>query len=262
MPSYIQPSLPRHVYIDTLKSQVPSQLRETVKADPEFKNAPASAKKGGPPPLAGTAKAMAEGYTCRTQQPLSIFDHLTDVGNELVRWPRGHVINYAALRTGYPSPDDALFAAYQMAAAVIEWNTRRVGVTFNWVSDIDDAAFVLQYGGRNGAALASAFLPNDKPLNSVFVYSLAFDPEYKAVMKNVFLHELGHVLGLRHEFSREDETPLRLERFGKVNSMSVMGYNLVPVIQETDVADANKLYTCPEGIPIQGMVIRSSDPNY
>lgn len=50
-------------------------------------------------------------------------------------------------------------------------------------------------------------------------------------MKNVFLHELGHVLELRHEFSLDAE---RFEGAGAVrvfstNNESVMSYKFPPM---------------------------------
>lgn len=78
---------------------------------------------------------------------------------------------------------------------------------------------MLQYGGDLGGVLASAYPPNDAPLNSVFVYQRAFQPDYKGVMKNVFLHELGHVLGLRHEFALEKETQLPAAQWGTKNPL-------------------------------------------
>lgn len=53
--------------------------------------------------------------------------------NEIPRWVRGSVINFAAYSTGYPNPDDAIYAAQQLNRAALYWNSKRVGVTFKWV---------------------------------------------------------------------------------------------------------------------------------
>lgn len=54
--------------------------------------------------------------------------------NEIPRWVRGSVINFAAYSGGYPKPEDAVYAAQQLNRAALFWNSKRVGVTFRWVS--------------------------------------------------------------------------------------------------------------------------------
>lgn len=53
---------------------------------------------------------------------------------EIPRWVRGSVINFAAYSEGYPKPEDAVYAAQQLNRAALFWNSKRVGVTFKWVS--------------------------------------------------------------------------------------------------------------------------------
>jgi hypothetical protein len=53
---------------------------------------------------------------------------------EIPRWVRGSVINFAAYSTGYSNSADAVYAAQQLNRAALFWNSKRVGVTFKWVS--------------------------------------------------------------------------------------------------------------------------------
>jgi hypothetical protein len=124
------------------------------------------------------------------------------------------------------------------------------------VPNVDDAAFVLAYGGKLGTVLASAFFPSDSPLETLYVYQHGFDKTERitkrgkhtnyGIMKNVFLHELGHVLGLRHEFAMNVET---LEggaiRMGSANIESVMSYVFPPELQESDIQDTRYFYKHP-----------------
>lgn len=58
--------------------------------------------------------------------------------------------------------------------------------------------------------------------NRVYVFQLCFDRQLGA-MSNVFCHELGHVLGIRHEFpSREELTSLPSWHLGPKDRRSVM----------------------------------------
>ena len=74
-------------------------------------------------------------------------------------------------------------------------------------------------------------------------------------MSNVFAHELGHVLGLRHEFaigdvrdrmtaSREGKDAVRIDA---PNEKSVMNYRAEPPeIQQSDIDSTRKFYSMTE----------------
>lgn len=194
-------------------------------------------------------------YSCITQRgdPISTASIVVGLFTSIPRWKLGSVINFATSADGYPTPADAVYAANQLIAAADEWNSYKIGVRFNWVANVDDAAFVLAYGGEQDTVLASAFFPNAKPLNTLLVYKYGFDKNVQdggwtnySILKNVFLHELGHVLGLRHEFAMDAN---RYEggafRLGQTNELSVMSYNFPPKIQDTDIVDTRAFYKLP-----------------
>ncbi|KAL5354911.1 hypothetical protein ACLOAV_001002 [Pseudogymnoascus australis] len=152
----------------------------------------------------GTSDISISGgkYSCVTEKPHVNSPNALVVGLAFIpRWRKGSVIKWAAKSKGWPTPEHGVVAANRLKEAAKEWNNHNVGVTFEWVDDIEEACFVLQYGGELGRVIASAFFPNDALLNAVNVYSYAFESTQVGILKNVFLHELGHVLGLRHEFA-------------------------------------------------------------
>jgi hypothetical protein len=176
--------------------------------------------------------------------PSSVASILVGLFTEIPRWRPGSTVNFAAYAGGYPQPGDAEFEALRLWEAAQQWNSYDLGVTFAWVGRLEDATFVLEYGGDKDGVLASAFFPNSQPLNTMFVYQLALkEPEYRGILKNIFLHEIGHTLGLRHEFALDPE---RYEGgavvYGSRNSKSVMSYVFPPQVQPSDVTDIKRFY--------------------
>ncbi|KAL3264957.1 hypothetical protein ABHI18_000234 [Aspergillus niger] len=156
-------------------------------------------------------------------------------------------INFAAFENGYPRPGLALLAANALRDAANDWNELDLGVKFQWVQDIEKASFVLSYAGNQGDVLAEAFFPNEDDLSYLNVYSSAFQPGTVQYLKNIFLHELGHVLGFRHEFAPEleDNKDDFTVQFGPRNPLSVMGYEFPPRLQTTDRDSAEAFYKFP-----------------
>ncbi len=192
------------------------------------------------------AASHQDSYNCLTEpfDPNSVASILVGLFTEIPRWKYGSTINFAAYAGGYPQAGDAQFAALRLWEAAQQWNSYNLGVKFAWVGKLEDAAFVLEYGGDKGSVLASAFFPNSKPLNTLFVYQSALSKQqYRSILKNIFLHELGHTLGLRHEFALD---PGRWEGgavvYGTRNPKSVMSYEFPPQVQPSDITDTTSFY--------------------
>lgn len=71
---------------------------------------------------------------------------------------------------------------------------------------------------------------------------------------NTFLHEIGHIMGLRHEFAldlkADGKTPEEAEaaqRFGSVDATSVMSYEAVNYLRDTDIKDVKEFYRLENG---------------
>jgi len=169
-------------------------------------------------------------------------------------WENGSVIKWTCRKDGWPSSDDdsnnglrVLIAVWYATQA---WNEAMGGrVKFKYVSKLSDAAFEVRYetGGRKGL-LARAFFPihYNRDLNFLKIYRSSFDERYsrRYPLYNTFLHELGHILGLRHEFAHEKQNEMKAESimFGINNSNSVMGYYAGQDIQPSDVIYIRKAY--------------------
>ena len=180
----------------------------------------------------------------------------------LFLWENGSKINWTARADGYLSKNDALYAARACYTAAEAWNKVLDGrVQFVYVDSFDDACFQLAYGGVHpGGVLAVAFTPDshNNMLNDVIVYQGQLEGTYRDQIANTFAHELGHVLGLRHEHAQdkptapgtywggraEDSKASGYESilFGSRNPYSIMGYYTAMKIQDTDVKDVRAAY--------------------
>ncbi|KAK3392832.1 hypothetical protein B0H63DRAFT_386130 [Podospora didyma] len=181
---------------------------------------------------------------------------MVGLNKECPRWAPGSVIKWVAWTQGFKTPEDATYAAQQLNIAATKWNELDIGVKFEWVEQTQDAVFALCHGGSNGGTLASAFFPNPNDLNVLMVYNAAFSmPKWKDNMWKVFTHELGHVLGLRHEFAvdvnletgKVVEASLKAVQLGPRNKTSVMSYsNKPPEIQQSDAESTRAFYALRE----------------
>jgi len=197
-------------------------------------------------------------YDCVTQvsmpEPLGRREHQQDgppaeqvwMGpwGEIPRWKKGSTVNYTAYCMGYQAPSHAYYAAYKLYEAAERWNKMDVGVQFKWVDKLEDAAFALAYGGDGGSTLCKGFFPNSRDLNTLFVYQRAFQAGFVNNMANMFMHELGHIMGLRHEFANQPSGRLP---WGSSNPYSVMSYSFPQEIHDSDVKDAKSFYDYSDG---------------
>jgi hypothetical protein len=206
-------------------------------------------------------------YYCITQSTLPGNISVSDLqvgmemtGNRFIpRWKRNSEVRFATFANGYTTSDQAQYAASMLKKAADVWTDLDIGVKFAWTNDIEDAAFVLGYGGDAGSTLARAFFPNEQDLNMLYVYKGAFEPGRINYMKNIFLHELGHVLGLRHEFAPEREGGT--VQLGVRNERSVMSYVFPPDIQMSDKDSTREFYNLGDDAKIGGWSMKLFVPN-
>jgi hypothetical protein len=127
-------------------------------------------------------------------------------------WPARIAANltFAIDRGTFRTDDQYQLVKTNLEAAAREWSEvcRSCGVKFVHVEDLDDkkptpgkVVFVARHRNAGGAFIAAAFFANDAQDRRF----LDIDPTYFTTRYDqvgVFRHELGHVLGYRHEHTR------------------------------------------------------------
>jgi hypothetical protein len=125
-----------------------------------------------------------------------------------VRWAPGTVLSYCVLRNTFPRDEWYQETVRNMRAACQAWE-QTCGILFSHEEQLDNqegvrpagVIFPVRYISANGAFLAASFFPNDPKERR----RLLIDPSYFSTTydhNGVLRHELGHVLGFRHEHIR------------------------------------------------------------
>lgn len=160
---------------------------------------------------------------------------------------------------GLPDTEVA-FAANALQEAADAWNSLNLGIAFSQATSRAETNFALIYeknGVQTGDRLAEAFFPQD-PNQYVIVSDLGLHAKNRNILRNVFLHELGHILGLRHEFALDKQQQLQLGlkrpedpqgavQFQNRNPQSVMNYGAIPSLQNSDITAIKAFYMLKTG---------------
>jgi hypothetical protein len=188
------------------------------------------------------------------------------VNGKIVRWKQGMVLTYCVLKNTFNTEQDYDIVVSSMKQATWAWESV-CGIRFEHKPELDTSAttkpqgvvFTVRAIDAGGEFIAAAFFPND-PKNrrrvlidpSFFADDLGFD------RVGVLRHELGHVLGFRHEHIRSeappdcpDEDTTNTMDLTPYDPQSVMHYfcgevgdrNLM--ITEVDKIGSQKLYGLP-----------------
>jgi hypothetical protein len=185
---------------------------------------------------------------------------------KLVRWDPNTVLRYCVLQHTFPRQEWYEEIVTNMQLATQAWEAI-CGVRFEYMSEFDASnsvrpegvLFPVRYIGAGGAFIAAAFFPND-PVNRRRVL---IDPSYFTTTFDhvgVLRHELGHVIGFRHEHIRSGAPAVcpHEDTTGTINltnydPKSVMHYFCGNVgsrkleITQVDTMGAQKLYGPPLG---------------
>ena len=132
---------------------------------------------------------------------------------KVVRWAPDMVLAYRVARPTFVNPGEYETVVAAMRDATAAWE-RTCGVRFEHKADLDDragidpagAVFAVRAIDAGGVFIASAFFPND-PINRRRVL---IDPSFFTTSfdrTGVLRHELGHVLGFRHEHIHKNAPP-------------------------------------------------------
>ena len=161
--------------------------------------------------LLRTKDEVAENFERLRAQPRRVTSHeltvnLTDTGDDI--WPRDRrALTYSIDRASFASSEQANEALADVSKAASEWAHAcgtRCGVTFTFkesqTPSPTDVTFVIRAFDSHGRYVAASFFPSWAPARRF----LNIDPSFFTLQKpltgrGVMRHELGHVLGYRHE---------------------------------------------------------------
>jgi len=185
---------------------------------------------------------------------------------KLVRWTPGLTLTYCVLKNTFSSQNNYDLAVTGMKQATWAWESV-CGIKFEHKPELDGSQttkpngvlFTVREIDAQGKFIAAAFFPTDpKDRRRVFI-----DPSYYATdlgfdRVGVLRHELGHVLGFRHEHIRSaappscpDEDLNNTMDLTQYDPQSVMHYFCGNVgsrdlnITDIDKIGAQKLYGLP-----------------
>lgn len=188
----------------------------------------------------------SRGYkTHRNRSPLEIRVDATD--GFIPLWAAGVTLRYRfnnrSIERYFQNPVAAKTEILELfGEALAAWGDA-APVKFSHDEDLADfEIFMIQSPDcdATGCVLASAFFP-DSGRHRFNLYPTMFD-QTRSEQVETFVHEIGHIFGLRHFFANisENEWPSRL--FGEDNPFSIMNYGHQSVLTEADKSDLKKLY--------------------
>jgi hypothetical protein len=177
----------------------------------------------------------------------------------LPRWEPGSTILFTILVETFQSRADRVERA--VTAAVADWNSRYVGVQFKQATKSEHFAFKIMYSEDDDHDYARAFFPTCKT-RILRIFEPALKQKCDEFLADILRHELGHVLGLRHDDAYLEKTPSF--PLTPPNKNSIMIRSLTPgttvKIQESDVAALRILYTLDENSPLGKFRVVTVDP--
>lgn len=126
--------------------------------------------------------------------------------------------------------------------ALLAWGTA-APVKFTEDKDVWDFEIVMRRGddcSPSGCVLASAFFP-DSGRHRLVLYPKMFTQSREEQVET-FIHEIGHIFGLRHFFANVSETAWPSEIFGTHSKFSIMNYGGLSALSAEDKSDLKRLY--------------------
>lgn len=157
-------------------------------------------------------------FRCCTQDGVPDMDHSLSarggIGQNgqflLPRWKHKSVLTFSINKDSFPKHADIKGLKAALDAAAKDWNDKDIGVRFERVKG-KPALFGVEYKGampnmkdKNGqgyVTYATSFFPNS-PCRVVDVFDPALQvaaPDPPDFLADIFRHEFGHILGLRHD---------------------------------------------------------------
>jgi hypothetical protein len=133
---------------------------------------------------------------------------------KVIRWKPGTILSYRVVRSSFQNQQQYDLVCTNLKAATEAWE-KTCGINFQHNVQQDGepgtspngCLFVCYAFDAGGSVIASSFFPSDPPDRR----HLLIDPSYFTTSFDkvgVFRHELGHILGFRHEHIRNEAPPV------------------------------------------------------
>jgi hypothetical protein len=137
---------------------------------------------------------------------------MTNDEGRIIRWRKGLLLTYAVLRSTFAGNEQYETVAAAMHQATAGWEGI-CGVNFEHLQSLDEGSSaeqekaIFRVAGHDGHGqyIAVAFFPNHpSSRRTLFIDPSYFLPDLGFDQTGVLRHELGHVLGFRHEHIRSN----------------------------------------------------------
>ncbi|WP_425391459.1 matrixin family metalloprotease [Ekhidna sp.] len=172
-----------------------------------------------------------------TQYEKLVIDVLPD--GKINKMPNADQLTYAVVRSSFPSENEYKSVVRYMAEATRNWSDiLPEKVAFKHLSYLDDqlrpsqqhpdVTFTIRHYNSGGKFVAAAFFPH----YSKYRWKVRIDPSYyttRADKVGVLRHEIGHILGFRHEHIRA-EAPIDCPREDDTTFDPLTSYDKVSVM--------------------------------
>ena len=142
------------------------------------------------------------------------------VNGRVARFTPGSTLSYCVLKSTFGSDANYQAAVDNMKAATLEWS-QAINLKFQHEQSQDDTApaavppsgitFTVRFvpPGDPDAPIASSFFPGDAATERhLLIFADYFSPGLLFDKVGVIRHELGHVVGFRHEHIRSEAPPV------------------------------------------------------
>jgi len=188
----------------------------------------------------------SRGYpTHRNRSPFDIRVDATD--GFIPLWAEGVTLRWRfqerGIRQFFADPDAAKANIRSLfGEALAAWGDA-APVRFTQEDDAADFEIVMRTADDcddSGCVLAATFFP-DGGRHEFEMYPKMFTQSHSEQV-DTFIHEIGHIFGLRHFFANISETRWPSRLFGKDNHFSIMNYGSMSELTDDDTADLKRLY--------------------
>lgn len=175
-----------------------------------------------------------------THRNLSPTEIRVDATNGFIPlWAEGVTLRYRfherSIRRYFADPAAAKREILRLFGEALEAWGDAAPVQFTHDRDVSDFEFVMmptEDCDRSGCVLASAFFP-DAGRHEFRMYPTVFGQSREEQVET-FVHEIGHIFGLRHFFANISETRWPSKLFGEDNAFSIMNYGNESQLTEVD----------------------------